>query len=206
MRRDLGLRAGPAGAPRVGTEAGKGVGYVQRRGGAGRARGGGRVQAVRDFCLRRGFGDPRPLPTPPTPEPYPLQSPIRVWTSTLKEEVAARGRGLSSLVVSGESLSPKGWENPACGRRCPPNPPPPAAALDGGFGPAMARASLSSRPGWQPLSIWGPAPRCTEGHLGFHKVAGNPQSDPLSAQLPERPGKGSGPPVTLPGPVLKSSG
>lgn len=41
-------------------------------------------------------------------------------------------------------------------------------------------------PEWQVLSKWGPAPSCTEGHLGFHKVAGNPQSDPRSALLPER--------------------
>lgn len=55
------------------------------------------------------LGDHPPTPPPPPPAPaHPQLSPLRyptpARTSTPREEVAGRGKGVSSLVVSGESL------------------------------------------------------------------------------------------------------
>lgn len=128
-----------------GTWAGRGVVVRTCSGWAGQGRGRSETAAC-------GEARRPPPPAPPSPQLSPLHHPTRVWTSTLKEEVAPRGRGLSSLVVSGESLPPSVGKS----RQVAAGVPPPTRRSPG--------VGALAQPWGAPLSSWSWVPAAP--HLG----------------------------------------
>lgn len=129
-------------------------------------------------CDRRGGQGPWPAeevwrPKAPAPA-HPQLSPLLPQPcGDLCTERGSCNQGNRRLVpaVSGESLPP-GWVNTASGQ------PAPCCPGLGGFGRAVERGPLSSWWGGAGAQHAGPTPSCTD-RLGFHKGAGNPESDPV---------------------------